>query len=334
MRVVAADKASLDEACVLLSRGRLVAFPTETVFGLGCDASSEDAVERLYRVKGRARGNPLIVHVSSMQEAERWGVFCDRARLLARRFWGGGLTLVVPYRGDRSAPRGVVTEMGSIALRVPSHGVALSLLRAFGGAIAAPSANRSGCVSATRSEHVVSAFSGLDEPALVLDSADVCETGIESTVVSLMGMGEACVLRLGAVSVAEMEKVLKEKLLRGGEGEEEGEVSGRLSSSYLSPGLLGRHYAPRLPLRLNAEGRLKRGEAFLGFGGGCEGADMNLSMGGDCVEAARNLYGMLHALDGGGYCGIAVAEVPGEGMGEVVNDRLKRATMAEGVDEE
>ena len=148
MKVSSADEASLVEAGILLSRGRLVAFPTETVFGLGCDASSEDAVERLYRVKGRARGNPLIVHVSSMEEAERWGVLCGRARLLARRFWAGGLTLVVPYRGEGFAPRGVVTDMGSIALRVPSHGVALSLLRAFGGGIAAPSANRSGCVMA------------------------------------------------------------------------------------------------------------------------------------------------------------------------------------------
>ena len=123
MKVSSADEASLVEAGILLSRGRLVAFPTETVFGLGCDASSEDAVERLYRVKGRARGNPLIVHVSSMEEAERWGVLCGRARLLARRFWAGGLTLVVPYRGEGFAPRGVVTDMGSIALRVPSHGL-------------------------------------------------------------------------------------------------------------------------------------------------------------------------------------------------------------------
>ena len=323
MKVSSADEASLVEAGILLSRGRLVAFPTETVFGLGCDASSEDAVERLYRVKGRARGNPLIVHVSSMEEAERWGVLCGRARLLARRFWAGGLTLVVPYRGEGFAPRGVVTDMGSIALRVPSHGVALSLLRAFGGGIAAPSANRSGCVSATRAEHVVSAFSGLDEPSLVLDSSDVCEAGIESTVVSFMGMGEGCVLRLGVVSIEAMEGVLGERLLRG----EGGDV--RRSSSQLSPGLLGRHYAPRLPLRLNALERLDAGEAFLGFGDCCEGADMNLSMGGDCVEAARNLYGMLHALDGGEYCGIAVAEVPGCGMGEVVNDRLRRAAMAE-----
>ncbi len=331
MRVASANDGSVREAGLLLSRGRLVAFPTETVFGLGCDASSEEAVDRLYRVKGRARGNPLIVHVSSMEEAERWGVLCCRARLLAQNFWAGGLTLVVPYRGDGVAPRGVVTDVGSVALRVPSHWVALSLLDAFGGAIAAPSANRSGCVSATSAEHVVSAFSGLDEPALVLDSVDVCETGIESTVVSFMSMGEdksegeseGCVLRLGAVSVAEMEGVLGEKLLRGVVGDK------GILSSQLSPGLLGRHYAPRLPLRLNALGRLESGEAFLGFGDCCEGADMNLSMGGDCVEAARNLYRMLQALDDGRYNGIAVARVAEEGMGEVVNDRLRRAAMAE-----
>ena len=332
MRIASADASSLREACALLSRGRLVAFPTETVFGLGCDASNEEAVERLYRVKGRARVNPLIVHVSDMQEAERWGALCDRARLLARRFWAGGLTLVVPYCGERLLPRGVVTETGSIALRVPSHGVALSLLREFGGAVAAPSANRSGCVSATRAEHVVSAFAGMEEPSLVLDSSDGCKAGIESTVVSFMGEGKSkdkgCVLRLGAISVSEMEAVLGERLSRGGGGVEGASVVS--PSSVLSPGLVGRHYAPRLPLRLNASGRLRRGEAFLGFGSGCEGADMNLSMGGDCVEAARNLYGMLHALDGGGYCGIAVAEVSGRGMGEVVNDRLRRAAMTEG----
>ena len=323
MRIVAADASSLDEACALLSRGRLVAFPTETVFGLGADAWNEEAVERLYRVKGRARGNPLIVHVSCLEEAERWGILCSRARLLARRFWAGGLTLVVPYRGPRVAPRGVVTEMGSIALRVPSHAVPLSLLRAFGGAIAAPSANRSGCVSATRTEHVVSAFSGLDEPSLVFDSPDGCEAGIESTVVSWLDGGRGCVLRLGAVSVGDLEEVLGEELLRGALGNS----SSVLSPCVLSPGLLGRHYAPKLPLRLNAVGRDAEDEAFLGFGGGCKGADMNLSMGSDCVEAARNLYGMLHALDGGKYCGIAVAEVPKEGMGEVVNDRLRRAAM-------
>ena len=326
MRIAYADEASLIEAADFLSRGRLVAFPTETVFGLGCDASNKDAVERLYLVKGRARSNPLIVHVSGLEQAESWGVLCSRAGLLARRFWGGGLTLVVPYQRARLAPRGVVTDTGSVALRVPSHGVALSLLRAFGGAIAAPSANLSGCVSSTRAEHVISAFSESEEPALVLDSSDVCEAGIESTVVSFMGSGEGCVLRLGAVSVAEMEEVLGERLSRVGDrdGDERG-VSCRLS-----PGLSGRHYAPRLPLRLNALGRLEGGEAFLGFGGGSEEADMNLSEAGDCIEAARNLYRMLHALDVGGYCGIAVAEIPETGMGEVVNDRLRRAAMAEG----
>ena len=230
-------------------------------------------LKRLYRVEGAKQSVDRACFGGGADSRRVVGVVsrCSIARGCLR------FGVVDPHfscsvlKRARFAPRGVVTDTGSVALRVPSHGVALSLLRAFGRAIAAPSANLSGCVSATRAEHVISAFSGSEEPALVLDSSDVCEAGIESTVVSFMGSGEGCVLRLGAVSVAEMEEVLGEKLSRVGDrdGDERG-VSCRLS-----PGLSGRHYAPRLPLRLNALGRLERGgRRFLGFGGSCEEADM------------------------------------------------------------
>ena len=236
MRIARADEASLIEAADFLSRGRLVAFPTETVFGLGCDASNKDAVERLYRVKGRARSNPLIVHVSGVEQAESWGVLCSRAGLLARRFLGWGIDFSCSVSKCAFCASRCCDGYGECC-------VACSFARSRAPVVVA-SVWQSDCCAERESFGLCERDScgacyfcvfGSEEPALVLDSSDVCEAGIESTVVSFMGSGEGCVLRLGAVSVAEMEEVLGEKLSRVGDrdGDERG-VSCRLS-----PGLSG-----------------------------------------------------------------------------------------------
>lgn len=304
------DEAGLARAAELLNRGELVAFPTETVYGLGGDARSGVAVARIFAAKGRPRFNPLIVHVPDVEAAREFGVFDDRAEALAAAFWPGPLTLVL--RGRAAGLSDLVTaDMPSVAIRVPAHPVAQGLLQAFGGPLAAPSANPSGRVSPTRSAHVMQGLAG--RIAAVLEGG-ACGVGVESTIVGLVGV--ASVLRPGGVAVEALEALLG-PLVIGGSG-------GKLTA----PGQMASHYAPAAPVRLNASS-VGSGEIGLGFGSG--GFDLNLSVAGDLVEAAANLFHMLRAVDlmASGR-GIAVAPVPEVGLGRAINDRLRRAAAPRG----
>ena len=295
-------------AAAHIRAGRLVAFPTETVYGLGADATDDAAVARVFEAKGRPHFNPLIVHVASLEQAGRLGGFDGRALALARRFWPGPLTLVVPRTADCPVSWLASAGLETLALRWPDHPVAAALIRAAERPLVGPSANRSGHLSPTRPEHVAADLGG--RVAAVLDGGP-CRVGIESTVIGLAS-GEALMLRIGALGVSEIEAVIgpvAEPEPASGEGD-----------ARPSPGMLLRHYAPRSPLRLGASGA-RPGEAMLGFG--AVPGDANLSPAGDPVEAAANLFAMLRALDGGG--GIAVAPIPDRGIGRAINDRLRRA---------
>ena len=297
MRVVAAED-GLDEAVRLLNAGRLVAIPTETVYGLGADATSEAAVARVYAAKGRPGHNPLIAHVADRAMAERYGVFSADAARLADAFWPGGLTLVVPSR-ERLADA-VHAGLATVALRM-APGTMGTLAARLGQPIAAPSANPSGRLSPTRAADVAPLGDVVD---LVLDGGP-CAVGLESTIVA---MPEGQLLRPGAVARERIEDVLGRPLLAPGE-------------AIAAPGMLASHYAPRATLRLEAQ-RPHEGEVMLGFG--TVDGMLNLSPAGDLAEAAANLFAMLRALDALAPR-IAVAPVPQHGLGLAINDRLRRA---------
>jgi L-threonylcarbamoyladenylate synthase len=307
---VPATAAAIEEAARIIGAGGLVAFPTETVYGLGADARQGRAAARIFEAKGRPRFNPLIVHVASFEAAAADGVFSAEAERLAHAFWPGALTLVVPRRENAGLSDLVSAGLPTVALRVPSHEIARALIRAAGAPIAAPSANISGRVSATRAEHVAADFGdGVD---MVLDGGP-CAAGLESTIVALGGR-EPALLRSGAVAAAEIERVLGCKLIRPG------------GSAIQAPGMMQSHYAPRARLRLDADAP-RPGEAFLAFGAQPrdDGPALNLSPSGDLREAAANLFAHLRALDRPGIDTIAVAPIPAEGLGEAINDRLRRA---------
>ena len=297
------------EAARLLRDGALVAFPTETVYGLGADATDDRAVARIFAAKGRPSFNPLISHLAAPAAAFRMGVFSDLARRVAGRFWPGPLTLVV-RRAD-GCPVSLLATAGldTVALRVPAGAVAHALLTAAGRPIAAPSANRSGRVSPTTAAHVVEELG--DAVAMVLDGGP-CPVGLESTVLDVSGEAPV-LLRPGAVTREMLEAEIGPVRLAGA------------GAAVVAPGMLASHYAPGRPVRLGAEGA-RPGEAFLGFGPGPDGpGTMNLSRAGDLLEAAANLFGMLRALDRPEFSGIAVAAVPSHGLGAAINDRLARA---------
>lgn len=306
--------AALAKAARLLSEGKLVAFPTETVYGLGADARSDEAVAGIFAAKGRPKFNPLIVHVESLAAAERYGVFDARARALAARFWPGALTLVVPRANDCDVSWLATAGLETIALRVPVHPIAQQLLKTFGGPLAAPSANRSGSVSATTARHVAESLG--DAVALILDGGATTH-GLESTIVGLAGA--ATLLRPGATTRADIEAVVG-PLGRGQDRED----------APHSPGRLKRHYATAKPLRLNATSA-RDDEALLAFGEPPSGAraTLNLSPRGDLVEAAAHLFAMLRKLDTEDVRGIAVMPIPAYGLGEAINDRLQRAAVRE-----
>ncbi|MFN3259282.1 MAG: L-threonylcarbamoyladenylate synthase [Pikeienuella sp.] len=294
------------EAAALLRAGRLVAFPTETVYGLGGDGASDEAVAAIFAAKGRPSFNPLILHVADEEAAARLAHLPEGARRLAARFWPGPLTLVAPARAG--APVSLLARAGleTVALRVPAHPVAQALLRAFGGPLAAPSANPSGRISPTTAAHVLAGLSG--RIAAVIDGG-ACPVGLESAVVGFDDAGAARLLRPGGLPAEEIEAALAAPLLPAGEG-----IS--------APGQLLSHYAPRAALRLAAASPAP-GEALLGFGGAA-GAALDLSPAGDLQEAAANLFAMLHALDARGGP-IAVSPIPERGLGRAINDRLRRA---------
>lgn len=316
---VAASEAAIARAGELIREGRLVAFPTETVYGLGADATDDRAVARIFEAKGRPRFNPLIVHVADAQVAEKHAVFSAEAKALARHFWPGGLTLVLPRRAETTLSLLVSAGLDTVAIRVPAHETAQALLKAAKRPIAAPSANASGKVSPTRAEHVMESLGHSTLLAMVLDGG-ACRLGLESTVIGFPE-GIPTLLRPGAVARAEIEAVLGRRLADADAASGE---AGRAS-----PGQLESHYAPGAPLRLNAR-EAGPDEVLLGFGPKAK-SSMNLSASGDMTEAAANLFAMLRALDAtAGGKRIAVSPIPMEGLGEAINDRLKRAAAPRG----
>jgi L-threonylcarbamoyladenylate synthase len=296
-----------------LRRGLLVAFPTETVYGLGADATNGQAVARIFAAKGRPSFNPLIVHVTDLHAAAKLGHFSDRARTLANAFWPGPLSIVVPQRVGNGVADLATAGLTTIAIRVPSHSVAQSLFRATDRPIAAPSANQSGHVSPTTAAHVAGEFTP-DLVTLILD-ADAASVGLESTVIDASG-DSIRLLRPGAITAAQLEALVGpiSRSLDGGDAP-------------VSPGQLASHYAPRAFVRLNVLAP-HAGEAFLAFGPQVpahRGATANLSVRGDLIEAAANLFAALRTLDASGASSIAVMPVPSEGIGDAINDRLQRA---------
>lgn len=308
-RVLKPSDAALYEAAATLAAGDLVAFPTETVYGLGGDATSDTAVARIFEAKARPSFNPLISHVPDLEAALALGDFDTRARAVAEAFWPGPMTLVVRRRDK--CPISLLASAGldTIAIRVPAHPLAAELLRAVGRPIAAPSANPSGRVSPTTAQHVLAGLAG--KVSIILDGGP-CSVGLESTVLDLSGPIPS-ILRPGAVT-AEMLAPLLGEVKAAGTG-----------TKITAPGMLESHYAPALPVRLNATAP-EDGEMFLGFGGvtGPAGSE-TLSASGDLTEAAARLFALLRALDRPDATGIAVAPVPETGLGVAINDRLRRA---------
>jgi len=304
------DPESIARAADALRAGELVAFPTETVYGLGGDATNDRAVARIFEAKGRPRFNPLIVHVPDRAAAEKLAVFPARAAEIAERFWPGALTLVLPRRPESGLSLLVSAGLDTVALRVPAHDGARALLRAADRPVAAPSANQSGRLSPTRAEHVARGLG--DRVALILDGGP-CAIGLESTVLDLGG-GRAAILRQGGVPQEAIEDALGEAVA----------VAGADDTAPRAPGMLSSHYAPGLPVRLDATAA-RDGEALLGFGPDACEATLNLSESGDLVEAAANLFGFLHELDRPPHTGIAVMPIPETGLGRAINDRLRRA---------
>lgn len=309
--VRAADEAAIRAAAALLREGRLVAFPTETVYGLGADAGNDRAVAAIFAAKGRPQFNPLIVHVEGIDQAEGLAAIDDRARRLIERFWPGPLTLVLPRRADAPVSLLVSAGLPTVALRAPAHPVARALIRAAEMPIAAPSANPSGRISPSLASHVAAGLG--NRVALILD-AGPCPIGIESTVVDLVSERPR-LLRPGGLAADAIEALVG-PLASGAKATDE--------ERPLSPGMLARHYAPGRPLRLDAASP-RPGEQFLGFGRCSAAGSANLSPEGNLEEAAANLFAMLWALDRPEVAGIAVAPIPDVGLGRAINDRLRRA---------
>jgi L-threonylcarbamoyladenylate synthase len=307
-----ADPAAVREAANLIRAGRLVAFPTETVYGLGADATNDRAVADIFAAKERPRFNPLIVHVASLEHAEEYSEFDTMARKLAQSFWPGAVTLVLRRRSACALSQLVSAGLNTVALRVPAHPIAQALLAKSGLPVAAPSANASGRISATTAEHVRTSLGGkLD---LILDSGPTA-FGLESTVVGF-DRGEPVLLRPGAISRGDIENVV-------------GRLRVPANSTVRSPGQLTSHYAPRASMRLNVDS-VHPNEALLAFGPQIpRGArvTVNLSEAGDIREAAVNLFAALYTLDATGLP-IAVMAIPQDGLGEAINDRLARAAAA------
>lgn len=312
-RILPADAAAIAEAARILRAGRLAAFPTETVYGLGARADDPRAVAALYAAKGRPAFNPLIAHVIDLSAARRLGAFSATALKVAERFWPGPLTIVV-----KAGPSEAVCELAragldTIAIRVPSHPVAQELLRIADFPVVAPSANRSGHVSPTTAQHVFDDLEGKID--FILDGG-ATPVGLESTIVDFSGEVPR-LLRSGGIARGEIEKLT-------------GALAETRHDEISAPGMMASHYAPKARLRLDA-GEVNDGEALLGFGNalpsGAEKAEkiLNLSERGDLTEAASNLYAYLRELDAGGARAIAVAPIPGEGLGEAIRDRLQRA---------
>ncbi len=299
---------SIDEAVRILRDGGLVVFPTETVYGLGADAANPRAVARIFAAKGRPQCNPLISHVLGLADAERHADLHPKARALAEAFWPGPLTIVAARRADSPVAELACAGLATIALRAPSHPLARALLSAFGGPVVAPSANRSGHVSATTAEHAAGDLG--DAVDLILDGGRAT-VGLESTIVAVSADGAATLLRPGAIGREAIEAIT-------------GPLASAKAGAIAAPGMMESHYAPRARLLLDAAAA-PAGGAYLAFGAAAPPGGLTLSATGDLTEAAANLYAHLRALDATGADTIAVAPIPGGGLAEAIRDRLARA---------
>lgn len=300
-----------------LAEGGLVAIPTETVYGLAADATNAEAVAGIFAAKNRPSFNPLISHLPSLAAAEEHGLFNEAARLLATHFWPGPLTLVVPKQPGSAIADLTSAGLETVALRVPDAPLMRALAYALGRPLAAPSANRSGRISPTEAAHVIEELEGRID--MVADLGP-CRVGVESSVVFCGGDHAPTLLRPGGISAEDLEAVLGHPLARAGTDDH----------SPASPGMLTSHYAPSIPVRLNAT-EINAGDALLSFGPDLPAhaeraiAHLSLSLGGDSVEAAKNLFAALRSLDRPDIKAIAVAPISNDGLGEAINDRLKRA---------
>jgi L-threonylcarbamoyladenylate synthase len=316
-QTIRADAPAVAEGARILAAGGLVAFPTETVYGLGADATNGAAVARLYAAKGRPRFNPLIVHVADRTAAQSLGTFDAAAAALAASFWPGPLTLVLPKTDDCPVAELATAGLDTIGVRMPDHPVARALIGAAGRPLVAPSANRSGHVSPTTAAHVAADLAGRID--LILDAGPT-PVGVESTIVACTS-AQPVLLRPGGIARTAIEQVLGGPL---------GDPAPAPADAPQAPGMLASHYAPATRLRLNAE-TVEPHEALLAFGrslppGATQAvAVLNLSPAGDLVEAAANLFAHLRVLDRAGARAIAVMPLPREGLGEAINDRLARA---------
>jgi L-threonylcarbamoyladenylate synthase len=311
-RRLQASLSEIGDAVRALRAGKLVAFPTETVYGLGGDATSDRAVAAIFAAKGRPSFNPLIVHVTNISSAAQFAELSAKAQAVARSFWPGPLTLVLPRRRDCRISLLATAGLDSVAIRVPAHKIAQTLLMMSGLPLAAPSANPSGRLSPTIADHVLADLG--DKVEFVIDGGS-CPVGVESTVLSLLD-DRPRILRPGAVTAEALSEVLKESVPI--------EAGAEDTAAPRSPGRLISHYAPSLPVRLNAAAA-EPGEALLGFGSPSPKDALNLSPTGDLQEAAANLFAMLRRLDDPKYRAIAVMSVPEAGLGIAINDRLRRA---------
>jgi L-threonylcarbamoyladenylate synthase len=325
-QILPASPEAIARAADCLAAGGLVAFPTETVCGLGADATNPQAIARLYVAKGRPAFNPLIAHVPDRDAAQKLGRFDAAAARLAARFWPGPLTLVVPRAAACPVAELATAGLDTIALRVPKHPLAQTLLAAFGGPVVAPSANRSGHISSTTAAHVVADLDGKID--LIIDGGP-CPVGVESTIVACLG-GQPRLLRPGGAAREAIEAVLGTPLAEPSPQAAEAGEAPRAPPAPPAPGMLASHYAPRADLRLNARA-VRPDEALLAFGAtlpnGANAAQavLNLSAAGDLVEAAANLFAHLRVLDASGAPTIAVMPIPEAGLGAAINDRLRRA---------
>ncbi len=306
-RLLTPEAEHITYAAMMLAKGRLVAMPTETVYGLAADARNSRAVAGIYAAKGRPSFNPLIVHAPDLAVAETIGIFDEQALRLARAFWPGALTLVVPLRRDAGIAALVTAGLDTVAIRVPAHPVAQALLHAFGGVVAAPSANPSGRISPTTARHVMAGLDG--RLAAVLD-AGPSPVGVESTIIGWQD-GRPVLLRPGGIPAEPIADCLGQPL-----GTPVADPD-----RPAAPGMLSSHYAPGASVRLNAE-TARPGEFLIGFGP--VAGDISLSPSGDLVEAAAHLFEALHRADAAGQP-IAIAPIPDHGLGRAINDRLARA---------
>jgi L-threonylcarbamoyladenylate synthase len=312
--MIVPDIETIRQAGESLRAGQLVAFPTETVYGLGADATNADAVLSIYETKGRPRFNPLIVHCADLDMAKRFGVFGPIAEQLAKAFWPGPLTIVVPLAEGHCLADVTTAGLNTVGIRVPNHPIATALIRAADRPLAAPSANPSGKLSPTSALQVEEGFDGR---VAVLDGGS-CTSGVESTIVTVEG--ETIIqLRAGALARDDIETVTGKTVVLAEKG-----------AKISAPGMLLSHYAPNAAIRLGAIPQV--GEAYLAFGAAVShnGPTLNLSPNGDLREAARNLFAFLHQLDKSGAGMIAVAPIPSHGLGEAINDRLSRAAAPRG----